>query len=209
MISAYLLLAEIAAVVIQSNIRGLHARRKFRNKMRAICFLQAAVRTWLSVKNIQVLEKFNVEEVTLHLSGNYLFVHIHCHWQIKKFLSNESFVISAERSANLKPVARYVKFIVDRSRFIKLRKSVSVIQKAVRRYQSNLHHELKAALRIQLAWRSYKEKVISSITIQSYVRGWITRRMNRTYKFFSILIQVSLLRSSDVLLMVLSIIQSL
>ncbi|KAG7616854.1 IQ motif EF-hand binding site [Arabidopsis thaliana x Arabidopsis arenosa] len=153
---------EIAAVVIQSNIRGLHARRKFRNKMRAICFLQAAVRTWLSVKNIQVLEKFNVEEVTLHLS---------------------------ERSANLKPVARYVKFIVDRSRFIKLRKSVSVIQKAVRRYQSNLHHELKAALRIQLAWRSYKEKVISSITIQSYVRGWITRRMNRTYKFFSILIQ--------------------
>ncbi|CAB79137.1 putative protein [Arabidopsis thaliana] len=159
---AYLLLAEIAAVIIQSNIRGLHARRKFRNKMRAICFLQAAVRTWLSVKNIQVVEKFNVEEVTLHLS---------------------------ERSANLKPVARYVKFIVDRSRFIKLRKSVSVIQKAVRRHQSNLHHELKAALRIQLAWRSYKEKVISSITIQSYVRGWITRRMNRTYKFSSILIQ--------------------
>ncbi|XP_020873234.1 abnormal spindle-like microcephaly-associated protein homolog [Arabidopsis lyrata subsp. lyrata] len=153
---------EIAAVVIQSNIKGLHARRKFRKKMRAICFLQASVRTWLSVKNIQVLEKLNVEEVTLHLS---------------------------ERSANLKPVARYVKFIVERSRFIKLRKSVSVIQKAVRRHQSNLHHELKAALKIQLAWRSYKEKVISSITIQSYVRGWITRRTNWTYKFSSILIQ--------------------
>ncbi|EFH46120.1 hypothetical protein ARALYDRAFT_492692 [Arabidopsis lyrata subsp. lyrata] len=161
---AYLLLTEIAAVVIQSNIKGLHARRKFRKKMRAICFLQASVRTWLSVKNIQVLEKLNVEEVTLHLS---------------------------ERSANLKPVARYVKFIVERSRFIKLRKSVSVIQKAVRRHQSNLHHELKAALKIQLAWRSYKEKVISSITIQSYVRGWITRRTNWTYKFSSILIQLT------------------
>ncbi|XP_019087800.1 PREDICTED: abnormal spindle-like microcephaly-associated protein homolog [Camelina sativa] len=153
---------EIAVVVIQSNLRGLHARRNFKKKMREICFLQAAVRTWLSVKHITVLEKLTVDDVTLHLS---------------------------ERSVNLKPVARYVKFIVERSRFIKLRKSVSVIQKAVRRYQSNLHHKLKAALQIQLAWRSYKEKVLSSITIQSYVRGWTTRRMNWTYKFSSILIQ--------------------
>ncbi|XP_024005160.1 abnormal spindle-like microcephaly-associated protein homolog isoform X2 [Eutrema salsugineum] len=164
-----------AAVVIQANLKGLHARRKFSKKMCAILYLQAAVRTWLLVKHIEVLEKLTVEEVTLHLS---------------------------ERSANLKPVARYVKFIVERSRFIKLRKSVSVIQKAVRRHQallttsdmctphqSNLHHELKAALKIQLAWRSYKEKVSSSIIIQSYVRRWITRRMNWTYKFSSILIQ--------------------
>lgn len=136
----------------------------------------------------------------------YLFLWIHFHWQINKLLPGESFVIPAERSVNLKPVARYVKFIVERSRFIKLRKSVSVIQKAVRRHQSNLHHELKAAFKIQLAWRSYKEKVISSITIQSYVRGWITRRINWTYKFSSILIQVRLFKSSDVLLMELAII---
>ncbi|VVB12156.1 unnamed protein product [Arabis nemorensis] len=154
---------ENAANVIQANLRGLHARRKFRKKMNAIRFLQAAVRTWLSVKHIQVLDKLTVEEVSLHLS---------------------------ERSANLEPVARYVKFIVERSRFIKLRKSVLVIQKAVRRHNQNkLHHELKAALKIQLAWKSYKEKVISSIIIQSYVRGWITRRMNSTYKFSSVLIQ--------------------
>ncbi|KAG2238758.1 hypothetical protein Bca52824_091998 [Brassica carinata] len=151
-----------AAVVIQSNFRGLRARRKFRKEMRAVCFLQAAVRTRLSVKHMKVLEKYTVEEVTLQLS---------------------------ERSANLKSVARYVKFIVERSRFVKLRKSVLVIQNAVRRHQRKLHHELKAALKIQLAWRSYKEKVISSITIQSYVRGWITRRMNYKYKLSSILIQ--------------------
>ncbi|KAF8096935.1 hypothetical protein N665_0298s0006 [Sinapis alba] len=151
-----------AALVIQSNFRGFHARRKFRKKMRAVCFLQAAVRTWLLVKHIKVLEKFTVEEVTLQLP---------------------------ERSANLKPVARYAKFIVDRSRFVKLRKSVLVIQKAVRRHQRNLHHELKAALKIQLAWRSYKEQVISSITIQSYVRGWITRKMNCKYKLSSVTIQ--------------------
>ncbi|EOA15912.1 hypothetical protein CARUB_v10004007mg [Capsella rubella] len=153
---------ETAAVIIQSYLRGLHARRNFKKKMRAVCFLQAVVRTWLSVKHITVLEKITVEEVTLHLS---------------------------ERLVNLKHVARYVKFIVERGRFIKLKKSTSVIQKAVRRHQSNLHHELKAALKIQLAWRSYKERVISSITIQSYVRGWITRRLNGTYKFSSILIQ--------------------
>ncbi|XP_013616798.1 PREDICTED: abnormal spindle-like microcephaly-associated protein homolog isoform X4 [Brassica oleracea var. oleracea] len=151
-----------AAVVIQSNFRGLHARRKFRKKLKEVCFLQAAIRTWLSVKHIKVLEIFTVEEVTLQLS---------------------------ERSANLKPVARYVKYIVERSRFLKLRKSVLVIQKAVRRHQRNLHHELKAALKIQQAWRSYKDKVISSITIQSYVRGWITRRMYINYKLCSVLIQ--------------------
>ncbi|KAJ0239472.1 Binding / calmodulin binding protein [Hirschfeldia incana] len=151
-----------AAVVIQSNFRRFHARRKFRKIMRAVCFLQAAVRTWLSVKHIKVLEKFTVEEVTLQLS---------------------------ERSANLKPVERYVKFIVERSRFVKLRKSVLVIQKAVRKHQRNLHHELEAALKIQLAWRSYKDKVISSITIQSYVRGWIRRRIYYNYKLSSVLIQ--------------------
>ncbi|XP_033148066.1 abnormal spindle-like microcephaly-associated protein homolog isoform X5 [Brassica rapa] len=151
-----------AAVVIQSNFRGLHARRKFRKKLKEVCFLQAAIRTWLSVKHIKVLEIFTVEEVTLQLS---------------------------ERSANLKSVARYVKYIVERSRFLKLRKSVLVIQKAVRRHQRNLHHELKAALKIQQAWRSYKDKVISSITIQSYVRGWITRRMYINYKLCSVLIQ--------------------
>ncbi|CAH8345693.1 unnamed protein product [Eruca vesicaria subsp. sativa] len=151
-----------AAVVIQSNFRGLQARRKFRKKMRAVCFLQAAVRTWLSVKHIKVLGKFTVEEVTLQLT---------------------------ERSANLEPVARYIKFIVERSRFIKLRKSVLVIQKVVKRHQRNLHHKLKAALKIQQAWRRYKNKVISSITIQSYVRGWITRRMYCSYKSSSVLIQ--------------------
>ncbi|CAH2078334.1 unnamed protein product [Thlaspi arvense] len=161
---------EIAAVVIQANLRAFHARRKFRKTMSAIIFLQAALRTWLSVKHVEVLEKLTVEE---------------------------------ERAANLNHVARYVKFIVERSRFIKLRKSVLVIQKAVRRHnqallaasdlctthQSNLHHELKAALKIQLAWRSYKEKVSSPIIIQSYVRRWIIRRMNWTYKFSAILIQ--------------------
>lgn len=120
-----------------------------------------------------------------------------------------SFVIPAERSANLKPVSRYVKFIVERSRFVKLRKSVLVIQKAVRRHsqalltasvmcaphQSNHHYKLRAALKIQLAWRSYKDKVISSTIIQSYVRGWITRRMNWKYKLSSVLIQVFLFRS--------------
>lgn len=60
--------------------------------------------------------------------------------------------------------------------------SVLVIQRAVRKHQWNLHHEMKA-------------QVISSITIQSYVRGWNTRRMNRKYKLSSVLIQVSILRS--------------
>lgn len=64
-----------------------------------------------------------------------------------------------------------------------------------------LDYELKAALKIQLAWRSYKDKVISSIFIQSYVRGWITRRMYWKYKFSSVLIQVSIFRSSDDLFM--------
>ncbi|KFK28761.1 hypothetical protein AALP_AA7G043400 [Arabis alpina] len=163
---------ENAAKVIQANLRGLHARHKFRKKMSAILFLQAAVRAWLSVKHIEILDKLTVQEVTLHLS---------------------------ERSANLKPVARYVKFIVERRRFIKLRKSVLVIQKAVRRHnqarlstlhRNNLQRELKAALKIQLAWKKrYKDKVTSSIIIQSYVRGWITRRINSTYKFSSVLIQ--------------------
>lgn len=121
----------------------------------------------------------------------------HFHWRINKLLSGESFFIPVERSANLKPVARYVKFIVERSRFIKLRKSVLVIQNAVRRHNQARLSTLKAGLKIQLAWKSYKEKVYSSIIIQSYVRGWITRRMNSTYKFSSVLIQVSLFRLSD------------
>ncbi|CAN8325532.1 unnamed protein product [Cochlearia groenlandica] len=81
---------ENAAVVIQANLKGLHTRRKFRKMMNAILYLQAALRTWLSVKHIEDLEKL---------------------------------------------------------------------------------------------------KVSSSIIIQSYVRGWITRRMNWKYKFSSILIQ--------------------
>ncbi|KAL1201779.1 Protein OPAQUE1 [Cardamine amara subsp. amara] len=102
---------ETAATVIQANFRGLCARRQFRKKMSAICFLQAAVKTWLSMKHIE-----------------------------------------AKRNG--------------------LR-----------------HYEIQAALKIQLAWRSYNDKVISSILIQSYVRGWIARRMYSKYKFSSVLIQ--------------------
>lgn len=132
-----LLVTENAATVIQANFRGLRARRQFRKKMSTIRFLQATVKTWLSMKHIEALD-----------------------------------IASDSQSASVIPHRNGL-----------------------------LHYELKAALKIQLAWRSYNDKVSSSILIQSYVRGWITRRMYWKYKFSSLLIQVSFFRSSDDLLM--------
>ncbi|XP_010538826.1 PREDICTED: abnormal spindle-like microcephaly-associated protein homolog [Tarenaya hassleriana] len=176
---------EKAATVIQAYLRGLCSRHRFTKMMNAICFLQTVVRIWLSAKQMQVLEELTVGEDSMLLS---------------------------ERCPKTESVRRYVKLIVARQRFIKLRKSVLVIQRAARNWISRVHRQdilpsiasetereqvspqelhlphldLEAAFRIQLAWRSYKrskDRNMSAIVIQSYTRGWIARRTFTKYKY--------------------------
>ncbi|GAV57034.1 LOW QUALITY PROTEIN: CH domain-containing protein/Arm domain-containing protein/IQ domain-containing protein [Cephalotus follicularis] len=132
---------ENASKIIQSHFRRLIGRRNFLKMVNAVCFLQVVVRAWLTAKQIFTLE----------------------------FLSTDS--VQWGRWMNLETFRRYLKFIADRHGFVKLRRSVLVIQRAARLWIAQRHQSRAIANHNASA----TDLVKSVIVIQKCIRGWTTR----------------------------------
>ncbi|XP_021644616.2 uncharacterized protein LOC110638375 isoform X2 [Hevea brasiliensis] len=135
---------ENAATLIQSHLRKSIARHNFLKTVNSVLLLQSVIRAWLMVKKKSALYEFS----TIMVQGS-----IHEKWK---------------RSEQ---VGRYVKFIVDRHRFVRLKKSVLFIQQAARIWKMR---RLQAGS-IRNYDVSTTNLVNAAIVVQKYVRGWIAR----------------------------------
>ncbi|KAK3433402.1 hypothetical protein EUGRSUZ_D01308 [Eucalyptus grandis] len=166
-----------AACLIQSHYRGMIERRKFLKIMDAVSLLQSATRAWLVVRQKMLLPRSFVTEVDEFLCG---------------------------RGKSSETYGRYLLLIFYRHNFVKLRRSVLLIQQAARKWisqkcqrkeMSSTILRTKAATQIQLAWRnvclrnSLNYKCCAAIKIQSYVRGWFLRREYLNQKQAALTIQ--------------------
>ncbi|KAL3742143.1 hypothetical protein ACJRO7_017602 [Eucalyptus globulus] len=166
-----------AACLIQSRYRGMIERRKFLKIMDAVSLLQSATRAWLVVRQKMLLPRSFVTEVDEFLCG---------------------------RGKSSETYGRYLLLIFYRHNFVKLRRSVLLIQQAARKWisqkcqrkeMSSTILRTKAASQIQLAWRnvclrnSLNYKCCAAIKIQSYVRGWFLRREYLNQKQAALTIQ--------------------
>ncbi|XP_010276054.1 PREDICTED: abnormal spindle-like microcephaly-associated protein homolog isoform X2 [Nelumbo nucifera] len=128
---------ERAAKIIQSNFRGLIVRHKFLKMKAAISFLQTVIRSWLMVKRRGVFINFNNVMVDQ---------------------------LSVGSQKHLDIFVRYSRFMVDRLSFIKLKKSVLLIQQAARAWIIRRRQS-----------KSLLDLVRAASVIQSCIRGCIAR----------------------------------
>ncbi|KAJ6397097.1 hypothetical protein OIU77_022022 [Salix suchowensis] len=135
---------ENAAKVIQSHFRRSVERHNFLKMIRAASFLQTAIRAWLMVKKKSVLLKFS--SVTVQDSR-------------------------CERWIQAENLGKYVKFIVDRHRFVKLRRDVMLIQKATRIWIRR-RHKSDCVSNLDV---STLDRVNAAIAVQKFIRGWAAR----------------------------------
>ncbi|KVH89621.1 Calponin homology domain-containing protein [Cynara cardunculus var. scolymus] len=157
----------------------------------AVSFLQAFMRVWLMVKNTSAIGKLNMIKIQEPLYDG------------------------------TKLSKRFSKYLVDRHAFIKLRRSVVIIQRAMRYWtaqkcQTNAaiiiqkcvrgcvarsiyvrtnEIQMKAALRIQVAWRNHVNESIhnhrqsAATLIQTCYRCWLLRKSFLNQKQAAIKIQ--------------------
>ncbi|XP_011037675.1 PREDICTED: abnormal spindle-like microcephaly-associated protein homolog isoform X1 [Populus euphratica] len=135
---------ENAAKVIQSHFRRSVERHNFLKMRRAASFLQTAIRAWLMVKKRPFLLKFS--SVT-----------------VQDF--------RCERWSQAENLGRYVKFIVDRHRFVKLRRDATLIQKATRIWIRQ-RHKSDCVSNLDV---STLDIVNAAIAVQKFIRGWAAR----------------------------------
>ncbi|KAJ6401897.1 hypothetical protein OIU84_014054 [Salix udensis] len=135
---------ENAAKVIQSHFRRSVERHNFLKMIRAASFLQTAIRAWLIVKKESVLLKFS--SVTVQDSR-------------------------CERWSQAENLGKYVKFIADRHRFVKLRRDVMLIQKATRIWIRR-RHKSDCVSNLDV---STLDRVNAAIAVQKFIRGWAAR----------------------------------
>ncbi|KAH1055683.1 hypothetical protein J1N35_033748 [Gossypium stocksii] len=189
------ILRENAATIIQSHYRRLKERRNFLKMVKAICLVQTAVRTWLTVKKNTKINKF-------------------CPASGQEFRSEElkrvaTLIVERHNFVNLR---RSVLLIQQAAKiYIAQRRDAScldpvkaaiVIQKYVRGWMVRSYHildhactenaslkcqvkglnnsKIEAATRIQIAWknflhRSLHKRTYAATKIQSYYRGWRLR----------------------------------
>ncbi|KAF8409541.1 hypothetical protein HHK36_005619 [Tetracentron sinense] len=136
---------ERAAKFIQSHFRGSTGRRNFLKIKIATSFLQTVIRAWLTVKWTRAFNELSTvtSEQLLYGRGKH----------------SESF-------------GRYFMFMVDRHGFVRLKKSVVLIQRAARtwicrRHQSDSTWTEKVA--------SISDIINAAIVVQSYIRGMAAR----------------------------------
>ncbi|XP_030533430.1 abnormal spindle-like microcephaly-associated protein isoform X2 [Rhodamnia argentea] len=166
-----------AACLIQSHYRGMMERRKFLKIMDEVSLLQSATRAWLVVRQKMVLARSFVTEVDEFLCG---------------------------RGKSSEAYGRYLLLFFNRHNFVKMRRSVLLIQQAARKWisqgyqrkeMSSTNLRTKAATQIQLAWRnvclrsSLNNQHCAAIMIQSHVRGWFLRREYLNQKQAALTIQ--------------------
>ncbi|KAL8192555.1 hypothetical protein R6Q57_027740 [Mikania cordata] len=141
---------ENAATIIQSHFRRLVKYRNYARIKNAVSFLQTVIRVWLMVKNKSAGTKFIPIQIQEHS----------CY--------------------ELKPTKSYSRYLVDRHAFIKLKRSVVIIQHAVR-YWIAQKHQIDDAIMIQKcirghAARSAYVQQLSATIIQACYRGCILRK---------------------------------
>ncbi|XP_016491298.2 uncharacterized protein LOC107810980 isoform X2 [Nicotiana tabacum] len=135
---------ENAAKVIQSHFRQSVQRRKYLRIRNAVCILQAAVQAWLRVKKEQSIQFFGSQTYLASLCG------------------------ARNCSENLE---KHAAFVVDRHAFLKLRRSVRIIQRATRDWISRRHVTGDASPQDLSA----QTLIDAAIVIQKCIRGWIVR----------------------------------
>ncbi|KAK1303643.1 hypothetical protein QJS10_CPB11g01307 [Acorus calamus] len=130
---------ERAARVIQCHYRGFIERRKFLKVKASTLFLQIVTRAWFIGRSKIASNKVDIV----------LFSHR---------LSFEHQVI----------FTRYLQFITERYSFLRIQKSVLLIQRATRRWMTQNHMQKAALL-------SEEKLVNAATTLQSYIRGCMAR----------------------------------
>lgn len=135
---------ENAATIIQSHIRRFIDRHKFMKMMNAISLLQICIRLWLKVKQKARVEKFD---------------------------ALKDLELACERWRSSDTLVRYTKFFVDRHDFIKVRRSILLIQKATRIWLARRYREQK---RINHD-ASTPDQMNNNIAIPENNHGWKVR----------------------------------
>ncbi|KAL3519477.1 hypothetical protein ACH5RR_017626 [Cinchona calisaya] len=128
-----------AARIIQSHVRRSLEFRRYMKIKKAACLLQTAIRAWLTVKSRSSMKQF----------GN---------------LNSQK--LSLSRVKNFENCGTYMTFMVDRHDFVQLKRSVAVIQHAVRGWISRRSHAQN---------RLFQDLLNAVIVIQKCIRGWKTR----------------------------------
>ncbi|CAN0852352.1 Abnormal spindle-like microcephaly-associated protein homolog [Linum grandiflorum] len=137
---------ECAAIVIQSKFRKSREHQKYVRVKNAILILQSLLRAWILAK-----KKLASQEIAaITVQG---FAH-------------------AGREKQSEKVMQYVKFIVDRHNFIKLRRSALIIQKETRIWIDKSHKRVSIARDDTV---SSCARITGAIVIQKHIRAWITR----------------------------------
>ncbi|XP_024925563.3 uncharacterized protein LOC107420336 isoform X1 [Ziziphus jujuba] len=132
---------EDAAKAIQSHFRRVTEHRNFLKMLNAACFLQTAIRAWLTVRQKQACLNFSTVQ----------FQEFYC-----------------ERGRQSETWHRYFMFIVVRHSFVKLKKSALVIQRAIRNWitqrrkdgnivthHESTSHQVNAAIIVQKHLRGW------------------------------------------------------
>ncbi|KAI3800297.1 hypothetical protein L1987_28384 [Smallanthus sonchifolius] len=141
---------EKAATIKQSYFRRLVIYQNYTRIKNAVSFLQAVIRVWVMVKNTSAITKSNTIKI------------------------QEQSYDGAKLSKS------FSRYLIDRHAFIKLKRSVVVIQRAIRHWIAQ-KHQTDAAIMIQKCIRghaarsAYIQKSTATI-IQAYYRSWILRK---------------------------------
>ncbi|EXB88426.1 Retrovirus-related Pol polyprotein from transposon TNT 1-94 [Morus notabilis] len=136
---------ENAAKVIQSHFKRALKRRDYLKMLHAASLLQTVFRAWLTVKKKPSCINFTAMQ------------------------DQKS---SFERWKQSETWRRYVMFIIERHCFVKLKKSVLLIQRAARNWITRRRLDDRS---IETSEISAPDLVNASIVIQKYLRGWLAR----------------------------------
>ncbi|XP_058093906.1 uncharacterized protein LOC131239954 isoform X2 [Magnolia sinica] len=137
--------AERAAKVIQSHFRGSTERHNYRKIKTATSFLQSVVRAWLTVTRKKSLNGFG-----------------------KIFVRQ----IFSENQKSSEIFERYLKFMIERRSFLRVQKSVLLIQQATRTWIKQRQQEDGALLPKS---KASADLTAAATIVQSYIRGTIER----------------------------------
>ncbi|XP_015067274.1 abnormal spindle-like microcephaly-associated protein homolog [Solanum pennellii] len=133
-----------AAKVIQSHFRQSVQQRKYLRIKNAVYILQAAIQAWLWVKREPSIQFFGSPAYLASLCG------------------------TRSRSANFE---KHAAFVIDRHAFLKLKRSVIIIQRASRDWIYRKHVPGNSLLQ-DLLTPTFTD---AAIVIQKCIRGWIAR----------------------------------
>ncbi|KAI3456438.1 hypothetical protein Pfo_013101 [Paulownia fortunei] len=142
---------ENAATIIQSHYRRLVERRNYMRITNAALVLQSVALAWLSVKKKVSIKELRARSELGSLSSNH-----------------------TARGKHLEKFGMYVTFMADRHYFVNLKKSITVIQQAIRTWIAQRHYKAST-----ISSQMHNPDLINAATvIQSCIRG---RRVRSVY----------------------------